>query len=145
KSILSALTAQAEDLRDRVAILEPVAKKDELVSRKDLVSGGGKRPGDSKFAALYFPYIVVGPDLVDKVTPANGDPTEEAVTPVGHVAGVYARVDKARGVHKAPANEGIRRALSVATVLTDSDQDPLNKDGVNVLRLFSGNVVVWGA
>jgi phage tail sheath protein FI len=30
-------------------------------------------------------------------------------------------------------------------LLTDAQQDTLNQIGINVLRVFSGNVVVWGA
>ena len=35
------------------------------------------------------------------------------VPPSGHVAGIYARVDTERGVHKAPANETVRGALGL--------------------------------
>jgi phage tail sheath protein FI len=65
--------------------------------------------------------------------------------PSGHVAGVYARVDAARGVHKAPANEVIRGALGVETLVSKEGQAGLNPDGVNVIRLFDNNVTVWGA
>jgi phage tail sheath protein FI len=141
KSISDYLSAQAVLLRDRVAILD--SPKTSL--NTELISGGAKRPGDSEFAAFYYPRIVVGPELVDKVTPANGDPIQEAVSPVGHLAGLYALTDSARGVHKAPANVTISGALSTEVLLTDADQNVLNIDGVNGLRVFAGNVVVWGA
>jgi phage tail sheath protein FI len=141
KQIADYLTKQAKSLTDRVAILDPPPK----TVPTDLEAGGGKRPGDTEWSALYYPRIVVGPDLSDKVTPANGDPVTEAVTPVGHIAGVYALTDANRGVHKAPANVTISGALSTEVLLIDSDNDPLNKDGVNALRVFNGNVVVWGA
>src|SRR5262249_44642803 len=66
-------------------------------------------------------------------------------TPTGHVAGIYARVDGTRGVHKAPANYPIRGALGVEQALTDADQNALNVDGVNLLRVFTDGTVVWGA
>lgn len=141
KAITNHLTAQAKLLTDRVAILDPPP----TAPLATLEAGGANRPGDTEWAALYYPRIVVGPELVDKLTPANGDPLVESVTPVGHIAGLYAFVDGARGVHKAPANVTVSGAISTEVILSDSDNDGLNKDGVNALRIFGGNVVVWGA
>ena len=41
-----------------------------------------------------------------------------------------------RGVHKAPANEVIRGALDLATVVSREDQAGLNPDDINVIRRF---------
>jgi phage tail sheath protein FI len=90
----------------------------------------------SDYAALYFPWIQV----YDPVTKAS-----DFVPPSGHLAGIYARVDGERGVHKAPANEVIRGALGVEQRLSKADQDGLNPAGINVIRQFNGNVTVWGA
>jgi phage tail sheath protein FI len=54
-------------------------------------------------------------------------------------------VDAERGVHKAPANVVIRGALTVQKLLSKADQDGLNPDGINIIRLFDNNVTVWGA
>jgi uncharacterized protein len=91
---------------------------------------------DSNYAALYFPWI----NVFYPVTSAN-----IFVPPSGHLAGIYARVDNLRGVHKAPANEVIRGAVEVETRLSKADQDGLNPDGINIIRQFNGNVTVWGA
>jgi phage tail sheath protein FI len=91
---------------------------------------------DSNYAALYFPWI----NVYDPVTKAN-----DYVPPSGHMAGIYARVDTERGVHKAPANEIIRGATGVESRLSKADQDGLNPDGINVIRAFNGNITVWGA
>ena len=91
---------------------------------------------DSDYAALYFPWISV----YDPVTNAN-----DTVPSSGHMAGIYARVDAQRGVHKAPANEVIRGAVGVESRLSKADQDGLNPDGINVIRAFNGNITVWGA
>ena len=91
---------------------------------------------DSDYAALYFPWV----NVYDPVTAANDN-----VPPSGHMAGIYARVDGQRGVHKAPANEVIRGAVGVESRLSKSDQDGLNPDGINVIRQFNGNITVWGA
>jgi phage tail sheath protein FI len=88
------------------------------------------------YAALYFPWIRV-------YDPVTG--TQAYVPPSGHLAGVYARVDSERGVHKAPANELIRGAVGVEARLSKSDQDGLNPSGINVIRAFDSNVTVWGA
>lgn len=102
--------------------------------------GGGLRPrqSDGGYGAVYFPWITVrdpfAPDnLVD-------------VPPSGHVAGIWARTDATRGVHKAPANEGVRGALNVTYRLTRDEQGELNQVGVNCIRLFSREGIrVWGA
>jgi phage tail sheath protein FI len=59
---------------------------------------------------------------------------------------VYARNDNERGVHKAPANEVIRGALSPEIQITKGEQDVLNPLGVNCIRTFVGRGIrVWGA
>jgi phage tail sheath protein FI len=90
-------------------------------------------------AALYYPWITIR----DPVTGA-----EVSVPPGGHVAGVYARTDRTRGVHKAPANEVVRGARDLEFQVTQPMQDVLNPLGVNTLRDFSGEgrgILVWGA
>jgi phage tail sheath protein FI len=136
KDVNVALAGQAEALGDRVAILDSPQSTDPT---NDLKAGAtAKRPGDSKYAAFYYPRIQVGRNLPD-------DKALEAISPVGHLAGVYANTDAQRGVHKAPANVKILGALGTEFKLTDAEQNVLNKDGVNAIRVFSGNVTVWGA
>src|SRR5581483_12102803 len=66
--------------------------------------------------------------------------------PSGHIAGLYARTDAMRGVHKAPANEPLRGALTVTYKLTGEEQGGLNENGVNGIRFFPRDgVLVWGA
>jgi phage tail sheath protein FI len=68
------------------------------------------------------------------------------VAPSGHIAGIWARTDATRGVHKAPANEIIRGALNVTQRLTSEDQGVLNPVGVNCIRYFPREGIrVWGA
>jgi phage tail sheath protein FI len=133
--VAKALSDQAEALRDRVAILDGPVTTD---PQQDLAPGATERAADSIFAALYFPQINVGADL-------ENDKDVDAISPTGHIAGIYAQTDGARGVHKAPANVSIRGALGTPVKVTDGEQNFLNNHGVNVLRVFSGNVVVNGA
>lgn len=94
---------------------------------------------DSSRAALYYPWIETA-DL----TGNNG--RTRTVPPCGHIAGVYARTDETRGVHKAPANEVVRGALGLEVQVTKGEQDMLNPIGVNVVRSFPGRGIrVWGA
>lgn len=70
--------------------------------------------------------------------------------PSGAMAGVYARIDAAMGVQRAPANTGIASALSPTVEITDADQEDLNMplDGkaINAIRTLPGRgMLVWGA
>ena len=66
--------------------------------------------------------------------------------PSGHVAGIWARNDDTRGVHKAPANEVVRGAISLELNLTKAEHDQLNPNGINCIRAFPGRGIrVWGA
>jgi len=68
------------------------------------------------------------------------------VPPSGHMAGLYARVDGERGVHKAPANEIVRGAIGLGMAITKGEQDGLNPIGVNCIRSFPGRGIrAWGA
>ncbi|MCX8131155.1 MAG: phage tail sheath subtilisin-like domain-containing protein [Clostridia bacterium] len=122
--------------KDRFAILD--ANQDASVEGvKDQVNNHLKA---TTYAAIYYPWIVVA-------NPA--DPTGRGrikIPPSGHIAGLYARTDNTRGVHKAPANDSLNGVLDVERVLDDNEQGPLNDLGINVLRTFKGRgVVVWGA
>ena len=96
---------------------------------------------DGKNGAIYYPWVKVRTFGVD------GD-TEDAifVPPCGHIAGVFARTDHERGVHKAPANELLEGVLDLKRHLTSQDQDYLNPKRVNCIRSFPGRGIrVWGA
>ncbi|MGD0715601.1 MAG: phage tail sheath subtilisin-like domain-containing protein, partial [Gaiellaceae bacterium] len=97
---------------------------------------------DRGFAALYYPWLIVRDPLSSGPLPRT-----MTVPPSGAIAGVYARTDQERGVHKAPANTDVRGVLGLEQRLSDRLQGPLNLEGVNVLRIFPGNaqVIVWGA
>ena len=68
------------------------------------------------------------------------------------IAGIYAAVDQARGVWKAPANVNIQNAIAPQYLITNDEQQNLNVDAVagktiNVIRKFEGRgpAIVWGA
>lgn len=102
----------------------------------DSTSAGSVLPPFTDFAALYFPWIQV-------FDPVSNDPVY--TPPSGHIAGIYARVDNDRGVHKAPANEPVIGALDLKYAISKAQQDGLNPEGVNCVRNLNGNLTVWGA
>jgi len=67
------------------------------------------------------------------------------------IAGVYASVDRDRGVWKAPANVGLNAVIEPVTKITVAEQDKLNVDAnsgksINAIRSFTGKgIIVWGA
>jgi len=71
--------------------------------------------------------------------------------PSGAVAGIYASVDRNRGVWKAPANVSINSVSDVSELIDDTTQDGLNVDAnagksINAIRAFYGKgILVWGA
>jgi Bacteriophage tail sheath protein len=159
----SALLDAAELLKDRVAILDAPPSADNVEALTRVSDGGAAAPppaagaGDAKpapkakgspglrprvspggYGACYFPWIR-GRDAID---------TDKIVSipPSGHMAGIWARTDSERGVHKAPANAMVRGAIGVTQNLARADQDVLNPAGVNCIRFFSREgVTVWGA
>ena len=67
------------------------------------------------------------------------------------VAGVYARVDRDRGVWKAPANVSLSSVIGPVSKITHDEQASLNVDptagkSINAIREFTGKgTLVWGA
>ncbi|MGE5412134.1 MAG: phage tail sheath family protein, partial [Clostridiales bacterium] len=126
----NAIIDHCENMMDRVAILDGNQATSFTV---DAIKDGTR---DSSYAALYFPWIKV----FDPVSQTN-----ISQPPSGHLAGIYAKVDAERGVYKAPANEIIRGAVDLDSKLSQNDQKVLNPKGINVVRAFNGNFIIWGA
>ena len=139
-AVMNALVNQCERLRDRFAILQ-------------IGSGQGQvntiiPPQDTTYAAVYYPWIRV-------FNPRSRDTL--LIPPGGHVAGIYARSDQTRGVHKAPANEVVRDIVNrninstrkpLEYTISKGEHDILNPLGINVIRDFRDSrrgIRVWGA
>ncbi|HYT16555.1 MAG TPA: phage tail sheath subtilisin-like domain-containing protein [Burkholderiales bacterium] len=144
-AVRTAIVAHCENVANRFAILDGPASSTDLTELTAIPAATppGVAPKNTNFAAWYFPWIKVFDPSTKLLTP-SGDGTV-AVPPSGHLAGIYARVDNERGVHKAPANEAIRGALDVTQPLAKADQDGLNPKGVNCIRVLNGNIFAWGA
>lgn len=128
------MITHCELMGDRMAILDPPPGLGPQQVKEWLLE---EARYDSKYATLYYPWVSV-------FDPASGK--NRMVPPSGHLAGIWARNDDTRGVHKAPANEVVRGALTLETQLTKPEQDMLNPIGINCIRAFTGRGIrVWGA
>ena len=132
------LIGHAEARRSyRIAVLDPPPSLDVAGVRalKSVI--------DSKYAALYYPWITVANPL------ASTDPTARSeldLPPSGFVCGIYARSDIQRGVFKAPANETVTGALGLQYNVRFGEQEVLNPLGINCIRaLPNRGIRVWGA
>ncbi|MBK8902432.1 MAG: phage tail sheath family protein [Anaerolineaceae bacterium] len=129
-AVQTAVIDHCAQMEDRFAILD--GQQNAASTTVAAIKGS---VGNSNYAAMYYPWIQV----LDPVTGQTID-----APPSGHIAGLYARVDATRGVFKAPANELIRGAIGVSKRLSKADQDGLNPEGINAIRVFNGSVTVWG-
>ncbi|MCP4341403.1 MAG: phage tail sheath family protein [Desulfobulbaceae bacterium] len=149
------VVSHCKTCEDRFAILDcpqVVGSETELdIKLLNYDSPNKVLPKTNKNAAYYFPWITVSDpakQLQDQ-DPARNIPLKYRgrlqVPPSGHVAGIYARTDEERGVHKAPANAAIIGALNVKYYIGRPKHELLNPQGVNVIRNINGNIYVWGA
>jgi uncharacterized protein len=134
KAVQLAMIAHCELMADRVAILDPPPGLNAQQIKDWRVNEAGY---DSKYATVYWPRLKV-------MDPTRGKAI--FVPPSGHMAGIWARNDDTRGVHKAPANEVVRGAISLELNITKGEHDQLNPIAVNCIRSFPGQGIrVWGA
>jgi phage tail sheath protein FI len=132
-AVQAAMITHCELMADRVAILDTPPG----LTAQQVKQWRAQSYHDSKYAALYYPWIKV-------MDPLAGRPM--FVPPCGHVGGIWARNDTNRGVHKAPANEVIRGVIALELNLTKGEHDQLNPDGINCIRAFAGQGIrIWGA
>jgi phage tail sheath protein FI len=133
RAVQLAMITHCELMADRVAILDTPPS----LNAQQVKDWRAEANYDSKYAALYYPWVKI-------MDPLSGRPA--FMPPSGHVAGIWARNDATRGVHRAPANEIVRGAISLELNLTKGEHDQLNPVGVNCIRSFSGQGIrVWGA
>lgn len=144
-----ALAAHCEKLGDRVALLDVQKDLSDMRRLKEVETASARAKGkaaggllprksDGGYTASYVPWLSVR-------DPFDPKRLVEAA-PSGFVAGICARTDGRRGVHKAPANESVVGALDVVHNITSQEQEELNPLGVNCIRLFrKEGIRLWGA
>jgi phage tail sheath protein FI len=139
-AVQSAMVTQCELLRDRIALLDPPysAVKDEKLGSAAIRLW--RTRFDSKYAALYYPWIKVSDPLRDKRALTLDIP------PSGHVAGQYARADLEIGVHKAPANIPLQWIQDVTAMVGAAEHGVLHPIGINVIKPLPGRGIrIFGA
>jgi phage tail sheath protein FI len=137
-TIQGSLITHCESMADRFAILDPPANLDPTAVQAYRDALGS----DRGFAAFYYPRI----DVPNPLAGENNQPDTVMIPPSGHLAGLYARTDEDKGVHKAPANERLSGVIDVERTVTEVDHGLLNEGGIDVIRPFRGKGIrVWGA
>lgn len=130
--VQAALIAHCENCKSCFAILDvPIDRKktNDVVEFRDMY--------DTTYAAMYHPWL----EMFDPQAKRSA-----YFPPSGAMAGIYARTDNERGVHKAPANEIVRGCTGLSCNYNEGEQDILNPKGVNLVRAFTGRGIrVWGA
>ena len=130
--VQASLIAFCENKKSCFAILDvpmELKKTNDVANFRDMY--------DSTYAAMYHPWL----EMYDA-----GAKRSAYFPPSGAMAGIYARTDIERGVHKAPANEVVRGCTGLSCAYNEGEQDILNPIGVNLIRAFPGRGIrVWGA
>lgn len=130
--VQAALIGFCENKKSCFAILDipmELKKTNDVANFRDMY--------DSTYAAMYHPWL----EMYDA-----GAKRSAYFPPSGAMAGIYARTDVERGVHKAPANEVVRGCTGLSCAYNEGEQDILNPMGVNLIRAFTGRGIrVWGA
>jgi phage tail sheath protein FI len=86
---------------------------------------------DSSFGALTWPSLRI-----------DGPPRDAPAS--GAVCGIYARVDRERGVFRSPANEDLAGVADLAATARATEQSMLDAAGINVIRRVRGGEVRLG-
>ena len=138
KTATDSLIAHCERQRYRIAVVDP--PKDQSISGVRAF----RSQFDTKYGALYYPWMeILDPTAVNDPGAA---PATLQLPPSGFAAGIYARSDIERGVHKAPANEVVLGITRFMANVTFDRQSVLNPEGINALRFFPGRSNrIWGA
>lgn len=93
----------------------------------------------TKNAAIFWPTLRVE-------TLTNGSSTRE-IGPSGAVAGVIAKMDSTHGPWRAPAglSASTRGIIETNYSMSNDENTILNENGVNAIRDFPTDTVIWGA
>ncbi len=123
--------------RDRIVLLDlPRGDRGRALEHVGAPQDGD---GATGFGAAYHPWIVVD-------EPLGPRGMVRTMPPSGHVAGMFARTDRLRGVHKPPANEVLEGVWALAEDIDDPGHAALNEAGINALRSLPGRGIrVMGA
>lgn len=130
---------QCQRLQYRVALIDPPDGLQINQVQQWPSANGLLITGSSRFAALYYPWLMAPDSLeIEGLT--------RSVPPSGYVAGAYAQTDLTYGVQRPPANVALQFVVDVEQDISDLQQEGLNQNNVNAIRAFPGRGIrVWGA
>jgi uncharacterized protein len=136
QNLTTATIAWLENRRDMVYLIDPprTAGTDPVQAVRDF-----RGNFSSSYAGIYFPWIAIGDPLTGQ---------RVIVPPAGAVAGIFARSDVRRGVHKAPAGLDVglvSMATGTAHSVTKGENDVLYPENINAIRNLTEGIVVWGS
>lgn len=171
---------QCNKLKDRFTVCDVYMHNDPAINDIDIFRNTlAGSLNELKYGAAYYPYLKMQlghlynnsditvnkggiPTTMDILE--TGDPVlfnnlkhyinsiPLILPPSSAVTGIYAQIDKTRGVWKVPANVNVTAAIKPTINITDLDQEILNVDvssgkSINAIRTFTGRgaAVVWGA
>jgi len=133
RAVQHAMLAHCLARHDRVALLD--------LHDGDITAALAERAGlpATDVGAVYHPWIRVADPLGQR-----GD--LRTVPPSAQVAGMMARCDRLRGVHKPPANELLEGVSALSQGVDQAGHALLNDAGINAIRALPGRgVLVLGA
>ena len=111
------MATHCEKRKDRVCILQS--------SQAVVPVAALQPPVHSSYAVFYHPWItVLSVDRTSSVT----------IPPCGHLAGVYAQIDSARGVWNTPTNVFLSGVTALSQNLTPAEANALNSLGIDVIQ-----------
>jgi len=142
-AVMAACVRHCERLEDRIVIFDT---PENMTSVTELIDYSSHAVSDKGFAVIYTPWYKSVVEYRD-VSDGNKVKRKEIfIPPSGALAGLYAKVDREKGVNKAVANIQIEGALALKVNYNNSEQDILNPKGVNCIRMFwEKEILVWGA
>lgn len=128
-----AMLEHCEKLGNRYALLDPpfFTNKKEIIEYTEKI--------DSAYGSLYYP-------LIYSNDPASSSLHMVLLPPSGHIAGIYAKTDREKGIYHPPANFCIEGAVGLSDEITNSDIDILYDKKINCLKYIPGKgIKIWGA
>ncbi|MBS1824063.1 MAG: phage tail sheath subtilisin-like domain-containing protein [Acidobacteria bacterium] len=135
QNLTGAIITYVDGRRDMFYIMDPPPPSGDQVQAVRTFRGNFS----SSYAGIYFPWLRVGHPVTNQ---------RLSVPPSGAVAGVFARSDVRRGVHKAPAGTDVgilSVAAGVAHMVTRGQNDILYPENINAIRNLREGIVVWGS
>jgi hypothetical protein len=118
------------------------AVPDGFVEGGQAIAYGQGLQAQKSYGALFGPWVVVADPI------GVGDAPRVSIPPVGHVMGVFARIETTRGIWKAPAGDeaNLLGVIDVTHDLSDRDHTDLVLNGsVNGIRAIRGTGIVIDA